>query len=140
MLLVEAANEVAQLRTQHAFERAPLGPDHVHLDPPRAERRGDLESHEARAQDDRAPRPVRRLDDRATVGQGAQVVHGRAGLERGHPAAEYELDLPVPVVGARVERELLLPDASGQVVLGEIRPVTGRLPVTSTWPVRWTTS
>ena len=58
-----------------------LGRDHVYLDLPRAERRGDLEPDEARADNDRAAwPPPRRLDDRATVGQGAQVVNGRAGL------------------------------------------------------------
>ncbi len=54
MLLVKAADEVAELRTQHALEWAPIGRDHVHLDLPGPERRGDFEPDEARAQNDRA--------------------------------------------------------------------------------------
>ena len=80
MLLVETADGVAHLRTEHALERAPVGGDHVHLDVSRAERRGDLEPDEARAQDDHPAGSLRRLDDRAAVGQRAQVVNGRARL------------------------------------------------------------
>src|SRR4030095_8656739 len=47
VLLVEAADEVAELRTQHALKRTPTGRDHVYIDLPRAERRGDFEPDEA---------------------------------------------------------------------------------------------
>ncbi len=59
--LVEVADEVIELRTQHALERAPIGRDVVHLDLPRTERRRGFEPNEARPENDRAPYPLGRL-------------------------------------------------------------------------------
>src|SRR5262249_59113565 len=51
VLLVDPANEAAHLGTHHLFERLRLGRDHVHRQPARAQRRGDLEPDEARTDD-----------------------------------------------------------------------------------------
>ena len=77
VLLVQAAHEVAELGAQHALQRALVRRDDVHVDAARAQRRGDLEADEARADHDRAPRRCRPRDDGAAVGERAQRVHVR---------------------------------------------------------------
>ena len=49
VLLVERADEVAELRPQHPLQRPRLGRDDVHLELARAQRGRDLEPDEARA-------------------------------------------------------------------------------------------
>ena len=60
VLLVERADEVADLATEHALQRHAVGRDDVHLELARAQRGRDLEPDEARADHDGAPRRSRR--------------------------------------------------------------------------------
>ena len=77
VLFVNAANDAADLRSHDARERLGLRRDDVHVELAGAERRGDFQADEARADDDhgcggRGPR-----DDRPAVAEAAEVVHLR---------------------------------------------------------------
>ena len=77
LLLVQRSNERAEVVAEHALERKLLRRDDVDVDLARAQRRRDLEADEARADHDGALCRLRRGDDRAAVGERAQVVHVR---------------------------------------------------------------
>ena len=87
VLLVQRAHEVAELGAEDALHRPRLGRDHMHLDVAGAQRRGDLEADEARADHDRALGVLRIGDDGAAVGERAQRMHMRlvgAGDRQAH--------------------------------------------------------
>ena len=82
MLLVEAADERADLDAHRFRQRDRVGRDDGHLDLARAKRRGDLESDEARAKDHRAFAFLGLGDDRAAVAQRAQHMDARRAGRR----------------------------------------------------------
>jgi hypothetical protein len=75
MLFVQSADEIAELRPEHALEGAFFRRDHVYLDVTGAQRGRSLQSDETRADHDRALCVFRLRDDSATIGQRAQRVH-----------------------------------------------------------------
>ena len=86
VLLVQRLHEVADLGTEHPRERASVGRDDVHLDPPLPQRGRHLQADEARADDDGAPRGSRALDESAAVGQRPQRLDvGEVGPGHGEP-------------------------------------------------------
>ena len=54
VLLVQRADEIAELRPEHAFERTLLRRDHMHLDVAGAQRGGGFQADEACADHDGA--------------------------------------------------------------------------------------
>src|SRR3984885_2726487 len=74
MLLMQRANEITHLRTQHALHRPLLEADDMHLDIPRAQRRCHFEPDEARADHHRTARILRGSNDGAAVVQRAQQM------------------------------------------------------------------
>ena len=80
--LVHVADEAADVRPHHAFQRHALGRDDIDVDPARAQRRRDLEPDEARADDDHASRRRGFGDDRPAVGERAQIEDLRIGRAR----------------------------------------------------------
>jgi hypothetical protein len=72
--LVEPPHEQPHLRTQDARQGLLLRRDDVNGEPPLAQRRGDLEADEARADDDDAFRGLGPGNEPAAVGERAQVV------------------------------------------------------------------
>ena len=54
MLLMQLAKEVPDFRPQDPLHRDRLGRDHMHVEVPRAKRRGHLQADEARADHHRA--------------------------------------------------------------------------------------
>jgi hypothetical protein len=83
----------------------------VHLQVPRAKRRGDLEADKARPQHHGAPGISGRRDDRSAVLERAQVAHGRpvlAGKAQPHRLGPHrEHDRAEVARRAVVEREAL---------------------------------
>ena len=53
MVLMELAQEISDLRSQHFLHQDRLGPDHVDFDIPGTKRRRDLQANEARADHNR---------------------------------------------------------------------------------------
>ena len=108
VLLVQRADEIAELRSEHAFERALLRRDDMHLDVARAQRRRGFEADEARADHHRALGGFRLRDDGAAVGERAQRVHmawpapGMSSFTGSAPVASSSLSklslLPSPSV------------------------------------------
>ena len=77
VLFVQSAHEVPHLWAQHALHRPLLRRHDVHFDVARAERSGDLETDETRAQYDGPPRRRRPRDDGTAIAEGSQRVHVR---------------------------------------------------------------
>ena len=117
MLLVQSPNKVADIGAKDFFNRNGLGPDHLHVDIARAQRRGHLKTDEACTDDNCAPGSLRVGNQRVTVGQSAQVMHLRqAGTGQIEPhrvgtgreqqgvvavvTAVFEFDLPACNVNA----------------------------------------
>ena len=75
VLLVQRADEIAQLRPQNALQRPLVRRDHVDFDSARAKRGGDLKPDEAGAQHDRSSRRLGAFDNGATVGERTQQAH-----------------------------------------------------------------
>jgi hypothetical protein len=75
--LVEAADEPADVHAEDALQGLGFRGHDVHGEAPLAQRGGDLETDEARADHQRALGGRRSGDDRAAVGEGAQVVDPR---------------------------------------------------------------
>src|SRR3569832_115548 len=93
VLLVQRAHEIAKLRSKHLFQRSLLRRDHMHLDLAGAQRGGDFQSDEARADDDCALRRLGGGDDGAAVIERAQEMTVRQlGAE--------PVKLPVPVASS----------------------------------------
>ena len=77
VLLVQAAHEVSHLRAEHALHRPLVRRHDVHLDPTRAQRCGDFQTDEARADDDCASCRRGGFDDCAAIGERSQGVYVR---------------------------------------------------------------
>ena len=77
--LVQRSHEPADLDTHDALERHALGRDHVNVDPARTQRRRHFQADEARARDHDMLGVLRALDNRAAVGERAQIHHLIAG-------------------------------------------------------------
>ena len=75
VLLVELADEIADIRPEDVFHRDRVRCDHVRIDIARAQRRRHLEADEARANHYRPLRNECLRDKGAAVGERAQVVH-----------------------------------------------------------------
>jgi hypothetical protein len=102
MRFVQTPDEVAELRPQHPLQRPLLGRDDVHLEPARAQRRGDLEPDEAPPDDDRTMRVPCGVDDLPAVGVGSQVVH--AALPRDWSRQPHRLGAGREQQSAKLER------------------------------------
>ena len=134
VLLVQRAHEIAELRPEHAFERALLRRHHMHLDLARAQRGGDLQPDEARADHHRALGLLRLRDDGAAVGERAQRVHVRqigarerqlhrlgAGRQQQRVEGQRRAVAERQLLGARIE--------CGHLGLEPERDVVFRVPV-----------
>jgi hypothetical protein len=73
-LLVQAAHEIGERGTEHPLHRPLFRRHHVHLDLACAQRRGSLETDEARADHHRAARALCGRYDGAAIGERAQRV------------------------------------------------------------------
>src|SRR6185437_149733 len=69
VLFVQRADEVAELRPEHAFERTLFRRDHMHLDVAGAQGGSRLEADKARANDDGPFDRAELRDDGAAVGE-----------------------------------------------------------------------
>src|SRR5262249_50848460 len=89
VLLVDLADHVAQLRADDSLERSRLGAHDVDLHLAGAERRGHLETDEARAEHHGPTALACGGHDPSAVGPGAERVGARVGREgpRGAPAS-----------------------------------------------------
>ncbi len=83
VLLVDLANEAAELTPHNALHWNGLGRDNVHLEVPRAQRGRDFKPDEACADYHSALRRLRLLDDGTAVSERAQIVDVRQ-LAAGH--------------------------------------------------------
>jgi hypothetical protein len=68
VLFVDRSNDVPDFSSHDALERPRLRRDDANFEAPLAERRGDFQTDEARADDDRALGRIKARDDRSTVG------------------------------------------------------------------------
>ena len=77
MLFVEFSNEIAEFRTEDALQRPAFRRDDVNIQVPRPQRGRNLQTDEARADDNGVPRRRCVGDDGARVGKRAQNVDMR---------------------------------------------------------------
>src|SRR5579863_6683838 len=77
VLLVQLADEVAELRAEHTFHRPHLRRRHVDLDIARAQGSRSLEPNEAGTDDQRPPRAFGAFDDCPAIGERAQRMDVR---------------------------------------------------------------
>ena len=82
VLLVKRLHKAAQVGTQNSLHRPFFGRDNVNFNVPRAQRRRDFESDEARAQHDRSARRLRPFDDCSGVAKRAKHKHVGGGRAR----------------------------------------------------------
>src|SRR5947207_5898720 len=75
VLFVQIAHELTHLRSQYAFHRPLLRRDDMNVDAARTQRRGDLETDEARTHHDRALCRCGLRNDGAAISERTQRVY-----------------------------------------------------------------